>query len=395
MINNKIPLMNLTRQYQNIKKQIDTAVLDVLSSGQYIMGPNVKTFEQEFADYIGVNYAIAVGNGTDALRIALLACQIKPNDEVITCGMSFFFTAEAVSSIGAKPVFVDCNPDTYVLDPLKIEEKITSDTKAIIAVHLYGQCADMNKINYIAKKHNLKVIEDAAQAAGAKYKGEYAGSLGDVGCISFFPTKNIGCAGDGGIITTNNEKIARICRAYRLHGSGLDGNFTYNILHNINNTSTEDINFGKNLPKYFNFVIGYNSRLDEIQASILRVKLSHLNNWNKRRREIANYYNRHITNPLITKPLVNNDCEHIYYVYVLKVAERDRFREFLDANGISTGIYFPVPLHLQKVYTDLNYKQGNLPNVETLANEGVAIPMFPELTHKELDKIITTINTFI
>ena len=395
MINNKIPLMNLTRQYQNIKKQIDTAVLDVLSSGQYIMGPNVKTFEQEFADYIGVNYAIAVGNGTDALRIALLACQIKPNDEVITCGMSFFATAEAVSSIGAKPVFVDCNPDTYVLDPLKIEEKITSDTKAIIAVHLYGQCADMNKINYIAKKHNLKVIEDAAQAAGAKYKGEYAGSLGDVGCISFFPTKNIGCAGDGGIITTNNEKIARICRAYRLHGSGLDGNFTYNILHNINNTSTEDINFGKNLPKYFNFVIGYNSRLDEIQASILRVKLSHLNNWNKRRREIANYYNRHITNPLITKPLVNNDCEHIYYVYVLKVAERDRFREFLDANGISTGIYFPVPLHLQKVYTDLNYKQGNLPNVETLANEGVAIPMFPELTHKELDKIITTINTFI
>lgn len=395
MTNNKIPLMNLTRQYQNIHEELNKAVLNVLASGQYIMGPNVKNLEKEFADYIGVKYAITVGNGTDALRIALLACKIKQNDEIITCGMSFFATAEAISSIGAKPVFVDCTPDTYVLDPSKIEEKISVHTKAIIVIHLYGQCADMDKINEIAQKYNLKVIEDAAQAAGAKYKNKYAGSLGDIGCISFFPTKNIGCAGDGGIITTNNEEIARICRAYRVHGSGLDGNFTYNILHDIDNPNTDMIDFGKNSPKYFNFVIGYNSRLDEIQASILRVKLPYLKKWNETRREIAYYYNKYITNPLIIKPVVNNNCEHIYYVYVIKTKERDRLRTYLEMNNISTGVYFPVPLHLQKVYKYLNYKPGDLPNVEALANEGVAIPMFPELTSKELNKIIIAINNFI
>lgn len=393
MVNNKIPLMNLTRQYQNLKPQIDKAVLDVLASGQYIMGPNVKAFEQEFAAYIGVKYAISVANGTDALRIALLGCQIKENDEVITCGMSFFATAEAISSIGAKPVFVDCTPDTYVLNPSKIEEKITPHTKAIIAVHLYGQCADMDKINEIAHKYNLKVIEDAAQAAGAKYKNKYAGNLGDVGCISFFPTKNIGCAGDGGIITTNNEEIARICRGYRVHGSGLDGNFTYNLLHNINNSS-EKLDFGNNLPKYFNFIIGYNSRLDEIQASILRTKLPYLEKWNERRREIADIYNKNIKNPLITKPVLDKNCEHIYYVYVVKVKERDKFRKFLESNNISTGVYFPIPLHLQKVYEHLHYKEGELPYVESLANESVAIPMFPELTDEELRHIINVINNF-
>lgn len=388
----KIPLMNLTRQYQNIKDNINEKVLEVLSSGQYIMGENVKSFEKEFAKYMGVNYAIGVGNGTDALHIALLACNIQPEDEVITCGMSFFATAEAISIIGAKPVFVDCCEDTYVLDHTQIEKNITSKTKAILVVHLYGQCGNMDAICKIAKKYNLKVIEDTAQAAGAKYKNKYAGTIGDVGCISFFPTKNIGCAGDGGIILTNDENIARICKAYRVHGSGYDGKFAYEFLNN--NKLENDCNFGDNLPKYFNFVIGCNSRLDEIQAAILRVKLPFLKNWNEQRRKIAKYYDENIKNDLIKKPIVHKDCEHIYYVYVILVNERDRFRKFLSDNDISTGVYFPIPLHLQEVYKNLGYKKGDLPNVEKLAKYGVAIPMFPELTDNELKKIVKVINDF-
>lgn len=388
----KIPLMNLTRQYQNIKDDINEKVLNVLSSGQYIMGENVKSFEKEFAEYMGVKYAIGVGNGTDALHIALLACNIRPGDEVITCGMSFFATAEAISVVGAKPIFVDCCDDTYVLDHRQIEAKITSKTKAIVVVHLYGQCADMDEICKIAKKYKLKVIEDTAQAAGARYKNKYAGTLGDVGCISFFPTKNIGCAGDGGIILTDDEAIARICKAYRVHGSGYDGKFAYEFLHDVK--LANECDFGDNLPKYFNFIIGCNSRLDEIQAAILRVKLPFLESWNSRRREIADYYNENIKNDLIKKPIVGENCEHIYYVYVIMVKERDRFREFLAANDIATGIYFPIPLHLQEVYKNLGYKKGDLPNVEKLADYGVAIPMFPELTELELEHIVEVINKF-
>lgn len=390
---NKIPLMNLARQYQSLKPQIDKTVLDVLASGRYIMGPSVKAFEQEFAAYIGVKYAISVANGTDALEIALKSCQVKQSDEVITCGMSVFATSEAISAVGATPVFVDCCNDTYILDTDKIEEKITEKTKAIVVVHLYGQCADMDKLNEIAHKHNLKVVEDAAHAAGATYKGKRAGSLGDIGCVSLFPTKNLGCDGDGGIITTNDEQLARMCKAYRVNGGGLDGKFTYNMINGITDDE-ENIDFGKNLPKYFNFVVGRNSRLDEIQAAILRVKLPHLDKWNKRRREIAEYYNEHITNPLFIKPFVDKNCEHIYYVYVLKTKYRDEFRDYMEQSSIATGVYFPVPLHLQVVYEDLGYKPGDLPNVENLAAEGVAIPMFPELTEEELQKIVTVINNF-
>lgn len=393
MTNINIPLMNLQRQYQNLKQQIDKAVLDVLASGRYIMGPNVKAFEKEFATYIGVKHAISVANGTDALQIALQSCNIKQGDEVITCGMSVFATSEAISSVGATPVFIDCRNDTYILDPDKIEEKITNKTKAILVVHLYGQCADMDKINEIAHKHNLKVIEDTAHATGATYKGKHAGSLGDIGCVSLFPTKNLGCDGDGGIITTNNDQLARICRALRVNGSGLDGKFAYNIFNNIENDEN-DIDFGKNLPKYFNFVVGCNSRLDEIQAAILRVKLPYLDGWNIRRREIAQYYNEHITNPLFIKPAVDKHCEHIYYVYVLKTKYRDEFRDYMEKSGIATGVYFPVPLHLQVVYKNLKYKPGDLPNVENLADEGVAIPMFPELTIDELKRIVNVINNF-
>ena len=388
-----IPLMNIERQYETIKRELDEATIGVLSSGKYIMGENVKEFEKEFSEYMEVKYAVGVGNGTDALVIALRACGVKAGDEVITCAMSFFATAEAISSVGAIPVFVDCTSDTYTIDVSKIEEKITEKTKAIIPVHLYGQCADMDEINKIAKKYNLLVIEDVAQAAGATYKGKKAGSLGDIACVSFFPTKNLGCAGDGGIILTNSDDLVKKCRAYRVHGSGLDGKYTYESMNKI--TDAESIDFGENLPKYYNFLIGYNSRLDEIQAAILRVKLKKLNEWNKTRGIIANRYSNLINNNLIVKPIHKEERSHIYYTYVIKTENREKLREELTKAEISSGVYFPVPLHLQKVYEHLGYKKGDMPNAESIANDSLAIPIFPELTNEEQDKVIEVLNKYV
>ena len=388
-----IPLMNIERQYETIKKELDEATIGVLSSGKYIMGENVKEFEKEFSEYMEVKYAVGVGNGTDALVIALRACGVKAGDEVITCAMSFFATAEAISSVGAIPVFVDCTSDTYTIDVSKIEEKITEKTKAIIPVHLYGQCADMDEINKIAKKYNLLVIEDVAQAAGATYKGKKAGSLGDIACVSFFPTKNLGCAGDGGIILTNSDDLVKKCRAYRVHGSGLDGKYTYESMNKI--TDAESIDFGENLPKYYNFLIGYNSRLDEIQAAILRVKLKKLDKWNETRETIANRYSNLINNNLIVKPIHKEERSHIYYTYVIKTENREKLREELTKAEISSGVYFPVPLHLQKVYEHLGYKKGDMPNAESIANDSLAIPIFPELTNEEQDKVIEVLNKYV
>lgn len=388
-----IPLMNIERQYETIKRELDEATIGVLSSGKYIMGENVKEFEKEFSEYMEVKYAVGVGNGTDALVIALRACGVKAGDEVITCAMSFFATAEAISSVGAIPVFVDCTSDTYTIDVSKIEEKITEKTKAIIPVHLYGQCADMDEINKIAKKYNLLVIEDVAQAAGATYKGKKAGSLGDIACVSFFPTKNLGCAGDGGMILTNSEDLVKKCRAYRVHGSGLDGKYTYESINKI--TDAESIDFGENLPKYYNFLIGYNSRLDEIQAAILRVKLKKLDKWNETRETIANRYSNLINNNSIIKPICKEDRSHIYYTYVIKTENREKLREELTKAEISSGVYFPVPLHLQKVYEHLGYKKGDMPNAESIANDSLAIPIFPELTNEEQDKVIEVLSKYV
>lgn len=390
---NKIPLMNLQRQYGNIENEINSAVIQVLKSGKYIMGDNVTQFEKEFAEYLGVKHAISVGNGTDALIIALRAIGVKSGDEVITCAMSFFATAEAIAMIGAIPVFIDCTEDTYVLDHTKIEEKITEKTKAIIPVHLYGQCADMDEINTLAKKYNLKVIEDAAQAAGAEYKNKKAGNLGDIACFSFFPTKNLGCAGDGGIITTNNDCYAKISKAYRAHGSGLDGKYAYNIANNIDDDS-ENIDFNGNQPKYFNYVVGYNSRLDEIQAAILRVKLKYLDEWNEKRINIAAFYSDKIENKNLVCPIKEKNNKHIYYVYVIKTNHRDKLRLYLESYGITTGIYFPVPLHMQEVFKHLNYRPGDMPNAEEISEKSLAIPMFAELTNVEQDRVIKFINDF-
>ena len=386
-----IPAMNVTRQYASIRDELDKAALNVLHGGQYILGEMVESFEKSFAAYCDTRYAIGVGNGSDALVMALKACGVKPGDEVITTAMSFSATAEAITSVGAVPVFADCTRDTYALDPADAEKRITEKTRAIIPVHLYGQCADMDAINAVAKAHGLKVVEDCAQAAGATYKGRKAGSLGDVGCVSFFPTKNLGCAGDGGAIVTNDESIYRQCRAYRAHGSGLDGLYTYGIQNGVA-VSEKDMDFNGNLPKYFNFVTGYNSRLDAIQAAILSVKLPYLDGWNERRREIARQYNERITNPAVGKPFLAEYNTHIYYVYVITAEKRDELRAYLQDNGITSGVYFPVPFHKQVVYRDLGYRPGDMPNAEFVAEHSMVLPMFPELTQEEIDHVIDTVN---
>lgn len=383
--------MNVTRQYASIQDELDKAALTVLHDGQYILGKTVEEFEKSFAAYCGVKYAVGVGNGSDALVMALKACGVKPGDEVITTAMSFSATAEAITSVGAVPVFVDCTRDSYTIDPAEVEKKVGPKTKAIIPVHLYGQCADMDTLNAIAKANGLKVIEDCAQAAGATYKGKKAGSLGDVGCVSFFPTKNLGCAGDGGIIVTDDECIYRQCKAFRAHGSGLDGLYTYGIQNGVE-VSEDSMDFNGNLPKYFNFVTGYNSRLDALQAALLSVKLPYLDGWNERRREIAKQYDERITNPAVAKPVVCKDNTHIYYVYAVTTDKRDAFREYLKQNEITSGVYFPVPFHLQKVYEGLGYKKGDMPNAEFVAEHSLVLPMFPELTQEEIDAVIEAVN---
>lgn len=393
----QIPLINLKKQYETIKEEIDKAVSDVLSSAQYIMGTNVKEFEKEFSEYLGVKHAISVGNGTDALIIALKALGIGEGDEVITTPWTFFATAESISFVGATPVFVDVRLDTFNIDPSKIEEKITPKTKAIMVVHIFGQPCDMDEINRIAKKHNLYVIEDAAQAVGSEYKGQKIGTLSDIATFSFFPTKNLGCAGDGGMIVTNDDNLATICRALRTHGSGENGQKAYNIIHNLDEKLNEEKNVDStvyNPLKYYNYLIGHNSRLDEIQAAILRVKLKYLNEWNDKRRENAKFYNENLKDTRLVTPYEENNVKHIYHLYILQSEKREEIVEFLNKKGIATGIYYPVPLHLQKAYKDLGYKEGDLPNAEYLSHRTFAIPMFAELTDEEKEYIVNTIKEF-
>lgn len=386
-----IPAMNVARQYASIQGELDKVVMSILHGGQYILGSVVEKFEASFADYCGVRYAVGVGNGSDALSIALMASGVQCGDEVITTAMSFSATAEAITSVGAVPVFADCTRAGYTVDPTDAERKITAKTKAIIPVHLYGQCADMDSIRQIAAGYGLKIIEDCAQAAGATYKGRKAGSMGDAGCISFFPTKNLGCAGDGGMIVTNDESVYRQCRAFRAHGSGVDGLYAYNLWHN-RKISEMEMDFHGNHPKYFNFVQGRNSRLDAIQAAILATKLPYLDKWNERRREIAKQYDVGIVNPLIQKPKVMTGNEHIYYVYAITTADRDSLRKHLETHGIGSGVYFPVPFHLQVVYEHLGYRRGDFPNAEFVADHSMVLPMFPELMQAEIDAVVDAVN---
>lgn len=393
----EISLIDLKAQYKKIGEKLDKAVIDVLASTNYIMGKNVTEFEKEFSEYLGVKHSISVGNGTDALVMALKSLGIGEGDEVITTTFTFFSTAETISSVGAVPVFVDVNKDTFNIDVTKIEEKINSKTKAIMPVHLFGQPVDMDEISAIAKKYNLYVIEDACQAIGSEYKGKKIGTLGDVACFSFFPTKNLGCAGDGGMIVTNNDNIATIARALRTHGSGENGQRAYNLLNNIeeeiitNNNSNDTI---YNPLKYFNYLIGFNSRLDAMQAALLRVKLKYIDEWNNSRRENASFYNANITNNSFVKPVEASDRKHVYHMYILQSEERESIVAYLKEKGIATGIYYPVPLHLQKVYKNLGYKEGDLPNAEYLSKRTFAIPMYAELTFDQKQYITEVINNY-
>ncbi len=392
-----IPLVDLKAQYKTLEKDLDKVTKEILSSAQYIMGKHVTDFEEEFAKYIGVKHAISVGNGTDALVVALMACGIGEGDEVITTPFTFFSTAESISCVGAVPVFADVRKDTYNIDPSKIEEKITPKTKAIMPVHIFGQPAEMDEIKKIAQKHNLIVIEDAAQAAGSVYKGRKSGSLGDVGCFSFFPTKNLGCAGDGGMITTDNDDIAIIVKALRTHGSGENGQRAYNLLNNIN----EDIESSEghddtvyNPLKYYNYLIGFNTRLDALQAGILSVKLPKLDRWIEKRNSNADIYFKELKNTSLTMPKIINEAVSGFNMFVVQSENRDELVDKLKEKGISTGVYYPVPMHMQKVYKSLGYKKGDMPNAEYLSHRTFAIPVYPELSREEQSYIIEVIQEY-
>lgn len=387
----KINLMDIRRQHEENAKEYEEVALSVLRSGNYIMGDNVKAFEKEFAEYCGVKYAISCGNGTDALHIALRALGIKPGDEVITTAFTFFATAEAISSVGATPVFVDADPDTYCIDPAKIESAITDKTKAIIPVHFYGQPAEMDEINAIAKKYNLVVLEDSAQASGSIYKGKKTGSLGNAGCFSFFPTKTLGCDGDGGMITTNDIHVAEAAQAIRVHGSGLSGLHTFNYLCG-ENILDEKKDIDLSAPKYYNFIIGQNSRLDEIQAAILRKKLTHLDDFIKRRREHAHYYSQQLKGTSYILPKENHYSINTYYLYVLQHKNAEYIKKQLIENGIGTGTYYPVPLNEQKVYQALKIDNYLLTISKEFSKNTFAIPVFPELTKEEQDFIIEVLK---
>jgi len=362
-----IPLVDLKKQYFSIKDEIDLAVKRVLESGHFILGNEVLSLEREVAEYIGVKHAIGVASGTDALHLSLLACGIGEGDEVITTPFSFIATAEAISYCGAKPVFVDIDINSYNIDPAKIEGKVTKKTKAIIPVHMYGHAAEMDEILEIAKRYNLKVIEDCAQAFGTEYKSKKIGGIGDIGAFSFFPSKNLGAYGDGGIVVTDDKDVADKIMILRVHGSK---------------------------QRYIHQVIGYNSRLDEIQAAILRVKLKKIDEWNEMRRKNASIYNK-LLNKLPVQLSKEAGKSHIYHVYTIRIKNRDEFIKFLSENGISSAIHYPVPIPAQEAYRYLNYSESDLPNSYKAASEVISLPMFPELKREEIEKVCEAIKRFI
>ncbi len=393
----KVPILNLTRQYEGLRGEIEKAVCEQMASGMYIGGPAVENFEQKFAKYIGVKHAIAVNSGTDALVIAMKAMGIGEGDEVITTPFTFFATAETIAMVGAKPVFCDVEEDTYNIDAGKIEALITPKTKAILPVHIFGQPADMAAINAIAEKHGLKVIEDACQAVGAEYGGQKVGGIGEIGCFSFYPTKNLGGFGDGGMITTNSDELAVVCRAYREHGGGQNGAKARSILTGAG----DELAGGKtgdalyNPYKYYNYLIAYNSRLDAIQARILEIKLKYLDGFNARRTEIAEKYNRAFEGVEgIEVPVIRDGMKTVWHQYAFRCEEKDKMGEFLAGKEIGSAAFYPVPLHLQKAFTGLGYKEGDLPAAEKITKQTVCLPIFPELTDEEQDAVIEGVKSF-
>lgn len=369
-----VPLFDLRAQYQELQPQLEAAALRVLSSGQAILGPEVALLEEEVAQYCGVNQAVGCSSGSDALLLALRALDIGPGDEVICPTFTFFATAGSISRTGAKPVFTDIDPVTYNLDPLQVENKITPNTRAIMVVHLFGQCADMEPLWRIAERHNLILIEDAAQSLGAEYQGKRAGSLGSLGCMSFYPTKNLGCYGDGGMVVTNDPEWARRMACLRVHGMEV---------------------------RYFHKYMGWNARLDAMQAALLRVKLPHLDRWIESRQAIARRYDQLIEEEHLThfmqRPVVRPHRRHTFNQYVVRVArgERDALARHLKAEHIGHEIYYPTPLHTQECLRDLGYKEGDFPAAEEACRSVIALPIFPELTVDQQRRVIQSCVSYL
>ena len=386
----KVPLLDLKPQYLALKSKLDEAILRVADSQYFILGPEVQKMEKEFCEFLGCKYASGVSSGTDALLLALMAIDIKPGDEVIVPTFSFFATAGVVSRMNATPVLMDIDPVSFNIDPNEIEKKITSKTRAIMPVHLYGQSADMDPIMKIAENHKLTVIEDGAQAISAQYKdGKSVGTIGDIGCYSFFPSKNLGCYGDGGLAVTNNDELEHMMRIKRVHGGE---------------------------PRYYHKVIGGNFRLDALQAAVVNVKLPYLNGWSDSRRGNAERYNQLFkdaglaeetgrvefdeNNTMLLPKAVYKDLDglsnyHIYNQYVIRIEQRDKLKQFLSDNDIGTEIYYPVPFHLQECFSDLGYKYGDFPQAEEAAKNSLALPIYPELQDEQLIYVVEKIKDFI
>jgi dTDP-4-amino-4,6-dideoxygalactose transaminase len=362
-----IPLVDLRAQYEPIKAEIHQAWDEILDSMRLFLGPNVQAFEKEFAEYCGAGHAIGVSDGTNALHLALRACNVGAGDEVITVSHTFIATVEAILLTGARPVFVDIDPQTYTLDVSQIERCMTPRTRAILPVHLYGQCVDMDPIMAMAQKHNLYVIEDACQAHGAIYKGRKAGSLGHIAGFSFYFSKNLGAYGEGGMVTTNDPDLARRVRMLRDHGSE---------------------------KRYYHEELGWNARLDELQAAVLRIKLRRLETWNEQRRQNAALFNRKLAGNGVVTPVEAADNRHVYHLYVIRSQKRDALKDHLAAQGIGTGIHYPVPAHLQKTCADLGYALGSLPVTEKVVNEILSLPLYAELTVEQIERVAAEVKAF-
>jgi dTDP-4-amino-4,6-dideoxygalactose transaminase len=357
-------MVDLTAQYQALKTEIDAGLLNTLTTAQFILGPNVRAFEEEAAAHLGVKHAITVANGTDALHLALIAAGISCGDEIITTPFTFIATAEAIRYVGAHPVFVDIDPQTFNIDAVQIEAAITSKTRAILPVHLFGQPANMAAIRAIAIKHQLKIIEDCAQSFGADITGHMTGGMGDIGAFSFFPSKNLGCFGDGGMVTTHSVELAETLRMLRNHGSKV---------------------------RYYHDIIGYNSRLDEMQAVVLRAKIKHITTYNNERRRVAHRYNTGLAGLPVTTPFEDGIGTHVFHQYTLLTDQRETIQQALQAENIASAIYYPIPLHQQNVFKP-DYPGQSLPVAERVAQHCLSLPIYPELEDSRIDQICAVIR---
>lgn len=393
----KVPFFELTRQYATLKEIIEEKICEVMQSGQYIEGEAVKEFEREIGNYLGVKHVVTCGNGTDALRIALQAVGVSYGDEVITTTFSFFATAEAIAQIGAIPVFADIDVETFNINVEDVRKKITKKTKAILPVHIFGMPADMMELNELATQYGLPVIEDACQAIGAEYQGRRAGTLGKAGCFSFYPTKNLGAFGDGGMITTDDDDLANACRALKTHAAGKIGAKAYAWLyHEKLPELMENEEGGLYDPcKYFNYFIGSNSRLDSVQAAVLLVKKKYLDEYNEKRKKIASLYTEGLKELPIRVPFCEKkDRDSCWHQYAILCNQKEELINFLKKSGIGAGNFYPIPLHLQKAFNYLGYEKNSLPVAENICERTVCLPIFPELTEEEVSYVVGMIKNF-